>query len=208
MASVWWCSSSPSFPRSGACVGEVVEPVWCLCLTGEAVAAVKLRPFVPGPLPCSAGACSGAGGGVSGVRFRSGWPAVVVLLRPASPDGGGAAAEVGEWLAVEGSGMSVPDLERVVPGACRRPLLFCDEDPALRGWWPLRLFNAFWLGVPPAPWMVVDGGCFAGVRAGGGSPRWHVDDEDEDPQQFLCLYPLLFCLYLYAFRSCILATVG
>jgi hypothetical protein len=132
----------------------------------------------------------------------------VVLLRPASPDGGGAAVEDGEWLAVVGSGMSVSDLERVVLGACRRPLLLCDEDPALRGWWSLRLFNAFWLGVPPPPWLVVDGGCFAGVRAGGGLPRWLVDDEDVVSLQFLCLYPLLFFLYLYAFRSCILATVG
>jgi hypothetical protein len=40
-------------------------------LAGEAVAAVELEPFVPGLLPCSAGAGSGAGGGVSGVLYRS-----------------------------------------------------------------------------------------------------------------------------------------
>jgi hypothetical protein len=40
-------------------------------LAGEAVAAVELEPFVPGLLPCSVGAGSGAGGGASGVLFRS-----------------------------------------------------------------------------------------------------------------------------------------
>jgi len=201
---VW---SSPSFPRSGVRVGEVVEVAGCLCLVGEAVAPAKLGLFVPGPLPCSASACSGVGGEVSGVRFRSGWPAAVVSLWTASPDGGGGDAEVRGWLAVEGFGPSGPDLERVVLGARRRPVLLRVEDPALRGWWSWRLFKAFGLGVLPAPWLVVDGGCFTGVRAGGGSFRWRVDVEDEDPQDFLCLYPLLF-LYFYAFKSCILATVG
>ena len=66
MASVCWSWSSPSFPRSGVRVGEVVEVVWWLSLAGEAVVPVKWCLFVPGFLPRSVGAGSGADGGFSG----------------------------------------------------------------------------------------------------------------------------------------------
>ena len=66
MPSVCWSWSSPSFPRSGVRVGEVVEVVWWLSLAGEAVVPVKRRPFVPGFLPRSVGVGSGADGGFSG----------------------------------------------------------------------------------------------------------------------------------------------
>ena len=66
MASVCWSWSSPSFPRSSICVGEVVEVVWWLRLAGEAVAPVKRWLFVPGFLPRSVGVGSGADGGFSG----------------------------------------------------------------------------------------------------------------------------------------------
>ena len=66
---------SPSIPRPGVVlggsVGEVVDSVLWLCLTGEAVVSVRWWPFVPGLLPCSAGAGSGAGGEVFGVLYRS-----------------------------------------------------------------------------------------------------------------------------------------
>ena len=50
-----------------------MEVVWCLSSAGEVVASVRRGPFVPGFPPYSAGACSGAGGEISGGLYRSGW---------------------------------------------------------------------------------------------------------------------------------------
>jgi hypothetical protein len=119
--------------------------------------------------------------------------------------GGGAAEGVGRF-AGEGSGLLWPDRKRLELGVCRRPMSFqYVSDPVLRSWWLLRLFKAFWLGVHPPPRFVVVG-AFVAVRAGGGSSRRLEVDEDEGPQRFLLMYPLLVFLYLCASLCCILTT--
>ena len=71
---------------------------------------------------------------------------------------GGAAAEGGLRVVLEGSGLLRPDRELCVLGARRRPTIFRDFDPVRRGWWLLRSISALWLGVLPAPWVVADAG--------------------------------------------------
>ena len=77
------------------------------------------------------------------------------------------AVEVGVWSAAEGSGRSRPDRRRCGLGVLRRPMFVIFlSDPVLRNRWILRLVKASWLGVLPFPGFGVDGGFFAGVRAG------------------------------------------
>jgi hypothetical protein len=117
-------------------------------------------------------------------------------------------AESGEWCALEGSGSSRPDLERVELGVCRRLLFVRVRDPVLWDWWLLQLFKAPGLGVVLAPRFVVDGAFFGGVLAKGAPVRWREvdEDEDEDSQWFFLLYPFGLCLFLFPFLCCILAT--
>jgi len=124
---------SPSVPRPGVvlrgCVGEVVEMVLCPCLTGEAVAAVELGLFVLGPLPCSAGASSGAGGEDSGDLYRSWWLAAVASsLWPASPDFWRSSRSWGCGGALRFTGCSGQVRWRLVDGSAQRSGRGCLDD--------------------------------------------------------------------------------
>ena len=103
VASLFGILSSPSFPRSGVRAGEAVEVVWCLGWTGEAVAVVKLGPFVLGLLLRFARASSGTSGEVSRGLYRSLW--FVSSWRVLLFSGGAGGTEVAwlRWL-VLGSG--------------------------------------------------------------------------------------------------------
>lgn len=145
MVSVRGVPSSPSDPRPGGRAGEAAEVVWCLSWAGEAVASVLLGLFVPGLLPCSAGAGSGAGGEVSGGLYRSGrWQAgssasagFVVVGKRIRRRRSGLVASAGGYPSGRGLAVFVHRLRfrrEAADGSCGR-LLEWRLSPVLVRWW-------------------------------------------------------------------------
>lgn len=194
----------------GVCVGAAAS--------GVAVLSSRIWPLLVGALGGDDGSVGVLPRGWRGGDAVFGWwrfrpRACCRRAAVSSPDGaellryvcwrffagaGGAAAEEGLWMVLEGSGFLRPGQELCELGARRRPIFLSVLDPVRQGWWLLWSVVAFWLGVLPVPRFVVEDGVILIRRR---------EVEEGGLRGVFHLYPLWLFLYVRVLISCILTTL-